>query len=157
MRRGLACQIPRVEFLEGRVDVVGIERDQRRYPLVSVNLEYVKGLDDESLRFLVSPREARTTEGETPAAGRDGRRNDLHAKLGAHPHILEHGVPAASHTGIDDATVVFVVEVVREYLCCRRQITVDEVLPEAFRHLGRRVLQPPRLPRCLLEAGVLGV
>ena len=69
-----AGEVSGVEFGEGGVDVVEVERDARRDPLVGVDLDDAEHLGVERLGPLVSAREARTTEHEALAAGRDDGR-----------------------------------------------------------------------------------
>ena len=75
VRGGFAGEVAGIEFFEGGVDVVGVERDACHDPLVGVDLDDVEHLDDESPRARGLAREASTTEDEAFAAGRnDGRR-----------------------------------------------------------------------------------
>ena len=70
-----AGEVSGVELLEGGVDVVGVEHDACRDPVVGVDLDDAERLGVERLGTLVSAREAATTEGEALPAGRDdGRR-----------------------------------------------------------------------------------
>ncbi len=69
-----AGKVSGIEFREGGVDVVGVERRPRHDPVVGVDLDDVDELDVECLGPLVSTREARTTKDEAFPAGRnDGR------------------------------------------------------------------------------------
>ncbi len=71
-----AREVPSVELREGGVDVVEVERDACRDPLVGVDLDDAERLGVERLGSLVAAREATTTEDEALAAGRnDGRRD----------------------------------------------------------------------------------
>ena len=66
-----AGEVPGVEFLEGGVDVVGVEHDARRDPVVGVDLDDAEHLGVERLGPLVAARETDTTEDEALPAGRD--------------------------------------------------------------------------------------
>ena len=72
---GFAGEVSGVEFREGGVDVVEVEHDERRDPVVGVDLDDAEHLGVERLGPLVAARQADTTEGEALPAGRnDGRR-----------------------------------------------------------------------------------
>src|ERR1700744_1155911 len=70
-----AGEVSGVEFREGGVDVLRVERDPCHDSLVRVDLNDAEEFEVECLR-LISGRDAHTTELETIAAGRnDGQRN----------------------------------------------------------------------------------
>jgi hypothetical protein len=52
-----AGKVAGIEFGEGAVDVVGVERDDRDDPLVGVDLADAERLYEERLRFLITVRE----------------------------------------------------------------------------------------------------
>ena len=66
-----AGEVPGIELLEGGVDVVEVEHDARRDPVVGVDLDDAEHLGVERLGPLVAAREADTTEGEALPAGRN--------------------------------------------------------------------------------------
>ena len=81
-----AGEVAGVEFGEGGVDVVEVERDARRDPVVGVDLDDAEHLGVERLGALVAAREADTTESETLPAGRnDGRRYASAPDVGESP------------------------------------------------------------------------
>ena len=64
-----AGEVPGVEFLEGGVDVVEVEHDDRHDPLVGVDLDDHEHLDAERLGPLVAARKSDTSEGEALSRG----------------------------------------------------------------------------------------
>ena len=92
-----AGEVAGVEFREGGVDVVEVEHDERRDPVVGVDLDDAEHLGVERLGLLIAAREAGTTEGEALPAGRDdGRRQVLDPELGGRPHVRDLGIPTVS-------------------------------------------------------------
>ena len=71
MGGGFAGEVSGVEFLEGGVDVVKVEQDACRDPLVGVDLDDAQDLGVERLGPLVSARVADTSEDEALPADRD--------------------------------------------------------------------------------------
>ena len=65
-----AGKVSGVELRDGGVEVVGVERDVRRDPLVGVDLGDAEDLGVECLGPLVSARVADTAEGEALPADR---------------------------------------------------------------------------------------
>ena len=70
-----------------------VEHDDRRDPVVGVDLDDAEQLGDERLGLLVATREADTTEGEALTAGR----NDVDVmfvspEFGGRPHVLDLGI-----------------------------------------------------------------
>ena len=69
-----AGEVAGVEFGEGGVDVVEVEHDARRHPVVGVDLDDAEHLGDGTRSGRWSRPEKRdTTEGEALPAGRDRR------------------------------------------------------------------------------------
>ena len=67
-----AGEVSGVEFREGGVDVVEVEHDERRDPLVGVDLDYLRNLGVERLGSLIAARVSDTSEGEALPTGRNG-------------------------------------------------------------------------------------
>ena len=57
-RRGLAGQVPRIEFSQRGVEVVDIEGDEPRQPRDLVGLDEVEHVDEEGVRLYVATPEA---------------------------------------------------------------------------------------------------
>ena len=128
-----AGEVSGVELLEGGVDVVGVERDERRDPLVGVDLDDAEHLGVERLGPLVAAREAGTTEGEALPAGRnDGRRHVRDPDVGDRPHVRDFGIPTASDPGVHDSTAIVDGNVVGQYLRHRGPVAGREVRLEAL-------------------------
>ena len=56
---GFAREVSRIELSDGSVEVVEVEHDDRRDPLVGVDLDDVERLGVECLGLLVANRQAR--------------------------------------------------------------------------------------------------
>ena len=67
-----AGEVAGVEFGEGGVDVVEVERDARHDPVVGVDLDDAEHLGVERLGLLGRGPSTVTTEGEAFSAGRNG-------------------------------------------------------------------------------------
>ncbi len=101
------ASVSSVELLERGVDVVEIEHDLRRGPVVRVDLEDGERLGVESLRPLVSARHAGTTEGEALSAGRNGcQRNVYDPEVGDGTHVHDVGLSAVLISGVHDPTAI---------------------------------------------------
>src|SRR6516164_4056988 len=86
---GFAREVSGIEFANGGVEVVEVERDYRDDPLVGVDLDDAEQLAMKCLGPLVSFREACTTEDEAlPASCNHGRRY-LHPDLGEGSHVRD--------------------------------------------------------------------
>ena len=89
VRCRLAKEVTSIEFGEGGVDVVGIERDRGDHPPVGAEFGDLEHLGVEGLRTLVPARVAGPEEGKSLAAGGDDtRRYRRHAEVG---HPLQFG------------------------------------------------------------------
>ena len=66
-----AGEVARVELREGGVEVVGVERDLCRDPLVGVDLDDCRRFDVERLGLLVTASSTGTNEDEALPAGRN--------------------------------------------------------------------------------------
>ena len=70
VRRRLACQVPGVQFGEGSVDVVEVERHGRDTSLTAVDLDDAKYLGVKRFGALVSSGIAGSAQGQPLATGR---------------------------------------------------------------------------------------
>ena len=85
-----AGEVPGIEFFEGGVDIVEVERDMRGDPIVGVDLDNIEHLGMEGLGPLVAARHASATESEALPAGRDdGRRHIRDPDVGDRPHVRD--------------------------------------------------------------------
>ena len=153
-----AGEVPGVEFLEGGVDVVGVEHDDRRDPVVGVDLDEGEHLGVERLGSLVAARSTRTSEDEALPAGRnDGRRHVRDADVGGRPHVRDFGVPTTSDPGVHDPTAIVDGYVVGQHLGHRVPVAGREVRLEALVHSACRVFQLRRRPAEFVEPRERGV
>ena len=114
---GFAGEVPGVEFLEGGVDVVGVEHDARRDPVVGVDLDDAEHFGVERLGPLVAAREADTTEDEALPAGRnDGRRHVRDPEVGDRSHVRDLGISTVSDSRVHDPTTIVDGNVVGQHL-----------------------------------------
>ncbi len=72
-----AGEVSGVEFLEGGVDVVEVERDAATIQFVGVDLDDAEHLERKSSGLLLAVREADTTEGEALPADRNNSRRHV--------------------------------------------------------------------------------
>ena len=136
MDGGFAGEVPGVEFGECGVDVVGIERDDRRDSVVRVDLGEGEDVGVERLGSLIVGRVA-TSEDEALATGRDHHRRHVRdADVGGRPHIREFGVPTVSGPGVHDSPAILDVYVIGQHLGHRVPVTVRERRPGSARTLG---------------------
>ena len=66
-----AGEVPGVEFLEGGVDVVEVERDEGRDPFVGIDFDYEEKIDVERVGVLVAERVPDTNEDQALSTGRN--------------------------------------------------------------------------------------
>ena len=119
--------------------------DERRDPVVGVDLDDAEHLGVERLGPLVAARVAGTTEDEALPAGRDdGRRHVRGAEVGDRPHVCDHGIPTVSEPGVHHPTTIVSGNVVGQHLGHGGPVAGREVCPEALGHLACRVFQPRR-------------
>jgi hypothetical protein len=93
VRRRFAREVPGIEFLEGGVDVVDLEHDERRDLVVGVDLDNVEQFGEEGLGALIPGRETGMDEDEGLAAGGDdGLRYVRYAHVGGRSHDFDYGI-----------------------------------------------------------------
>ena len=69
----LAGDVSGVELRDGGVEVVDVEHDNRRHPLVGIDLDDCEHLDAERVGPLVASRKSVMSQGEALCACRDDR------------------------------------------------------------------------------------
>ena len=137
-------EVPGVEFLEGGVDVVDVEHDHRRDPLVGVDLDDAEKLHRGTPRAAVRDETRVRASALTPGRN-DGRRYVREPDVGDRPVIFDRGISTLSDSGAHHATAVVAVVVVGHRLGHGVPVAGREARPEAFEHLACRVFQPRRL------------
>ena len=105
-----------VELGDGDIEVVDVEHDNRRNPLIGVDPD-----DDEKLRKKgfdpFAAREANAREGKVPASGRhDGPRHICRPQLGDRPHVRHLGVSTIEDSRAHHPTAIFIGQVVGKNL-----------------------------------------
>ena len=158
VRGRFAGEVPGVEFLEGGVDVVEVERDSRRDPVVGVDLDDAERLGVERLGPLIPTGGADTTESKTLPAGRnDDKRDGLGTDLGGGPHVRDFDISTVSDPDVHDPTAIVDGEVVGQYLRHRVPVAGREVRLEAVVYSACRVFQLRRRTAEFVEPRERGV
>ena len=105
---GFAGEVLGIELLEGGVDVVDVEREERRDPVVGVDLENVEHISVERLGPLVAGRETGMNEDEPLAAGRNDGLTSYACTpdVGGRPHDFDDGIGALSEAEIHERTAI---------------------------------------------------
>ena len=141
MGGGFAGEVAGVEFFEGGVDVVDVEHDNRRNPLVGVDLHDGEKLGKKG--FDPFARQSKTCEGKVPAARRqDGPRHVCRPQLGHRPCVRDLGVSTIKDSRADHPTAILIGQVVGQDLRHGVPIARRKVRQEAVAYLAGRVLQP---------------
>ena len=70
----LTGEIPSLKFFKGSVDVVEVEQEARRDPVVFIDLDDAEHFTVERLRSVISAREAESGEDKALTTGCDDRR-----------------------------------------------------------------------------------
>ena len=132
MRCRFAGEISGIEFFECSIDVVEVERDSRRDPVVGVDLHDAEPVDMEGLGALIPARGADTTESKTLPAGRnDVKREGFGTDLGSGPHVRDLDISTVSDPDVHDPTAIIDGKVVGQYLRHRVPVAGREVIFEA--------------------------
>jgi hypothetical protein len=143
-------EVARVEFLKGRADVIGVEYDVPRQPVVIVDLDHVDYL-------VVGPighGEGVASQDVALATRRNGGRRDVQdPHIGDELHIRDFGIPAASDPGVDDPPSVVSREVVGEDLGHGTPVASPKMRHVALQPAVRLVLQAPLMRVEFIEAG----
>jgi hypothetical protein len=102
-----ACEVAGFEFREGGVDVVEVEGDRRRDPLVAIYLNDMKGLGVERLNSLATSRVARMCEGHTLAPDRNHvRRRIREPDIGGRSPLFDFGIPTVRDPAVHGSPAV---------------------------------------------------
>ena len=104
-----AGEVSGVEFGEGGVDVVELERDEGDDSLVGVDLDDAEHIGDECLGPL--DRGPGSEDGEDkalPAGRHDGRRHVCGPQVSDRPHVRDVGIATISDTGVYHPTAIVV-------------------------------------------------
>ena len=139
-----AGEVTGVEFLEGGVEVVEVERDCRCDPLVGVDLDDVQDIEAELLGLPTAARESSTSEDDVIPTGRYGIRRLCSAEISCYPEVLDEGVPPGLQVGVYHPTAVVESDVVNHHLRHGVPVAGGESLQKAIGHLACRVFEPPR-------------
>ena len=139
----LAGEVAGVELREGSVDVVEVEHDDRRDPLVGVDLDDVEHLGVELPRALHRGRKHGCDEGKAlPADRNDGRRDGSCSDVGDRPHVRDVGVSTVSDSRVHDPTAIVDGQCPRPVAPPWRPSRGPRSTPESLVHSACRVFQP---------------
>src|SRR6202011_136826 len=153
-----AYEVPSLEFFEGGGDVVEIEKDARRDPVVGVDLDDVHPVEPELSVAQVAVRGRYTSEGEAlPASRNGGRRYVRDAEPGEGAQVRDLDISPVQDTGVDDPTAIVGGDVGGEQPRHSVPVAGREVGPEALVHLGCRAVRMRRLRVQFLKARERGV
>src|SRR6478752_2465339 len=83
-----AGEVTGVEFLEGGVEVVEVERDCRCDPFVGVDLDDVQDIEAELLGLPTAARESSASEDDVIPTGRYGIRRLCSAEISCYPEVF---------------------------------------------------------------------
>ena len=135
-----AGEVPGIEFHDGGIEVVGIQRYERHDSLVTVDLDDVEDVGAERVGSLVVARGVRTAEDEVSAAGRDGVcSNALDADLGECGEFSDHGITPLSASRAHHQPAIIVESVVGQYISHGVPVPVRKARLQAFVRLACRV------------------
>ena len=159
VRRRFAGEVSGVELLDGGVDVVEVEHDERRDPLVGVDLDDVEHLGVELRRALVADARSviRMRTRRSPRVAMTVDVTFVGPDVGDRAHVCDLGISTVSDPGVHDPTAIVSGKVVGQHLRHRVPVAGREVRQEALDHLACRVFQPRRRPAELIEPRERGV
>ena len=145
-------EVSRVEFFEGGVDVVWVNHDVRRDPIVGVDLRDEEHFDVE---FLIWAQELRTTQREAVPTDRDdGRWRPRRCVRGRNFtdrfHVRDFGIATMSGPGVHHAAAIVGGNIVGEHLGHGGPVACHVVRPKSLERLACRICQ--RRPTQLVES-----
>ncbi len=140
---GFAGEVTSVEFGEGVVEIVEVERHDCREPLVGVDLDDLQDIIEvERLGRLLVVHVSTLQDEALPAGGNDGRRKLLGPDLCDGLHVRDFGIPTASHTGVDNAATIVVQYILGHHFGHGVPVAGYEARLESLDCLASRVFQP---------------
>src|ERR1700733_7477483 len=117
MSSRFACEVSGVEFLEGGVDVVEVERDGGDDPLMGVDLEDAEHLCAKSIRPLMTIQKPHTEKDQAVPAGCHVRpRHICDKQVGDRSHVRDLGLPTDPDSRAHYPTAIVTEEVVGDYV-----------------------------------------
>src|SRR6516165_1594037 len=137
-----AGEVSGIELVKSGFEV-GVKRDTRDDPAVSVELNEIEYLGVERLAALTAARVAGAHEGEALAAGRDNRRRHVRDPQVRHrARILDRSIPTASDPRVHGPTAIVTENVGVEHLGYRVPVAGYKARLQTLVGSACRVLQP---------------
>ena len=140
-----AGEVPGVEFFEGGVDVVEVERDGGDDPLISVDLGDAEHLCAKSIGLLIAIQKTDAEKDKALPTGCDICPRHIRDKqVGDRSHVRDLGFPTDPDSRAHYPTAIVAEEVVGDYGRHGVPVACRKVLPIPLPHLACRVSQPRR-------------